>query len=506
MHSEDSELQSIKVDRFFTMPSDASPEVVRVANSLKRLNLKTGFITEMINKEGYAIWNKSLFNSNFKKLQKTGNSEKVNTITDTILYIPLVLENTTYVNSFIYARLNGDIHLSLYRGKEYAKYGFGNLSSDSTHNAERLALQIMMLEKEVFGHKEFFIKDSRLFKNENQCPLYSDSSKKRIIKIDEEVPPNSSSRFVEGTVTTCTWGPVNDCHGCIGQCDNCPLCTKDDWTCVTTIKYYFISDDNEQPSGGINNSPVGNTGGATTGNPSNPPPTQCNPSPQIDNGLLPCSSHNNTGWTFEIEEIFPDLSNVDSDNDNNYTTGDYDNTLVPNFDIQTQQWPTIGSVIPISQFVEYDRRNCLTLAKEQIAKKGYKISGYGDASQTFITYTVSTGVNKTAAKDGVSYLISALQRNIPVIVGVDYKTGPSPGNADNTTDHFIVIVGMGTDATGNYFLFYDNATNLSSKGASSSNKLYYDPSTGLIKGQTACTYSDGTPLPIYTVTQIRKSK
>lgn len=209
-----------------------------------------------------------------------------------------------------------------------------------------------------------------------------------------------------------------------------------------------------------------------------------------------------------ITEIFPDLNTLGSynDNDADYTTGDYDNTVIPDFDVQTQAWPVISSVIPVSQFVPYDYSNCYLLAKAQIAKLGYKISGYGDAGQTYVTYADASGVNANAAKDGVSYLISALQRGIPVMVGVDYKSGPSAGNPDNTTDHFIVIVGSGTDATGNYFQFYDNATNYSWKGASPSNKLYYNTATGTITGQTAVTYPNGTPLPRYTVTQIRKSK
>lgn len=207
-------------------------------------------------------------------------------------------------------------------------------------------------------------------------------------------------------------------------------------------------------------------------------------------------------------EIFPDLSTYDaySDDASNYTIGNYDNTVIPAFDAQIQQWPTVSNVIPTSKFVEYDHSNCLDLSIAQIGKLGYKISEYYALGQTFVTYKESTGVDKNAAKDGVSYLISALQRGIPVIAGVDHTPGPSPGNPDNTTDHFVVIVGMGTDANGKYFRFFDNATNYPSKGASSSNKLYYNETSGIIKGQTSVTYTNGTSLPLYTVTQIRKSK
>lgn len=146
------------------------------------------------------------------------------------------------------------------------------------------------------------------------------------------------------------------------------------------------------------------------------------------------------------------------------------------------------------------------MSKEQIAKHGYKISAYLASGQTFVTYTSSSGINQNATKDGVSYIISALQRGIPVIVGVDYKPGAPSGNTDLTTDHFIVIVGAGSDNQGNYFTFFDNGTNNVAKGANPLNKLYYNDSTGLIKGQSSCTYSNGVLIPPYTVTQIRKSK
>lgn len=104
---------------------------------------------------------------------------------------------------------------------------------------------------------------------------------------------------------------------------------------------------------------------------------------------------------------------------------------------------------------------------------------------------------------GLSYLKYALSNGIPVIVGVDDNPG-HPGNLDSTTDHFIVIVGMGSDSTGKYFQFYDNATKVLSNGTSNLNKLYYNASSGLIRGTSqAQPYATGLT---YTITMIRKSK
>ena len=88
-------------------------------------------------------------------------------------------------------------------------------------------------------------------------------------------------------------------------------------------------------------------------------------------------------------------------------------------------------------------------------------------------------------------------------MGIDDAPGHT-GNLDSTTDHFIVIVGMGTDSNGKYFQFYDNATGAISNGTSPLNKLYYNSSTGLISGTSqAVPYSTGLT---YTITMIRKSK
>jgi hypothetical protein len=192
----------------------------------------------------------------------------------------------------------------------------------------------------------------------------------------------------------------------------------------------------------------------------------------------------------------------------NYQTGGYDNTTYTPFNPQTSPWPNIPAVIPQNKFVGWGaqgvRRNCMDYAKAQIAKVGYQISSYYSTGQTFQIYTTQNGVNNTALSQGLSYLKYALSNGIPVIVGVDDAPG-HPGNIDNSTDHFIVIVGMGTDSNGKYFQFYDNASGNASQGASSLNKLYYNSATGIISGNSQTDYANGQPLP-YTITMIRKSK
>lgn len=100
-------------------------------------------------------------------------------------------------------------------------------------------------------------------------------------------------------------------------------------------------------------------------------------------------------------------------------------------------------------------------------------------------------------------MVSALQRNIPVVIGVDYGN-PSP-NLDHTTNHFVVVVGMGTDANGRiYFRFYDNYTANPVYGTSQLNTVTYNSATGELTGGFIGVQNRVPPIS-YKVAQIRKS-
>lgn len=203
---------------------------------------------------------------------------------------------------------------------------------------------------------------------------------------------------------------------------------------------------------------------------------------------------------------FDTSSSSDLDNNSN---GGFDNTSYNTFNPQQQGWPTIQNVISANQFVGWGtpgiKRNCMDYAKAQIGKVGYQISNYGANGQTFQIYTEQNGVNSSNLSAGLSYLKYALSNSIPVIVGVDDNPG-NPGNPDNTTDHFIVIIGMGSNSKGNYFKFYDNASGNYLQGTSPLNQLYYNSNTGLISGSSECSSYFNSVSHNYIITHIRKSK
>ena len=208
-----------------------------------------------------------------------------------------------------------------------------------------------------------------------------------------------------------------------------------------------------------------------------------------------------------VAEVVADASTPEVDYDNN-VTGGYNNATIPDFDASFQTWPTIDNVIPLSDWIHLNNPhdNCLNLAKEQLARKNYQISNYNEPNQTYQVYTTSGGVNLGVTKNAVSYLVDALSNNIPVLVGIDNQPGSSNPGTDKSTDHFVVIVAMGTDANGKYFRFYDSATSYPWKGTSNDNKLYYT-SSGLITGKSKTSYATSQSyMHDYIVTMVRKSK
>lgn len=198
------------------------------------------------------------------------------------------------------------------------------------------------------------------------------------------------------------------------------------------------------------------------------------------------------------------------DEESYFRTGYEDNDIYTEY--QTNQpWPTIPNVIPKIDFVGWNEIfhptwQCMQYAQAQIAKKDKAISGYFAPGQTIQIYKSATGADANAAKMAIGYLISSLQNGSPVIVGVDDLGGSPNMQTDQTTDHFIVIVGMGQNAEGSFFTFYDNASPNPLEGASDKNKLYYKVTEGIITGKSQTGYARNPIFHDYIVTQIRKNK
>lgn len=186
-------------------------------------------------------------------------------------------------------------------------------------------------------------------------------------------------------------------------------------------------------------------------------------------------------------------------------------------------WETIAPIIPKDKFIGWGYKFlqipkvCFQYSWEQLKVMGHdlKSPGWGTNKkmnphiyQLYLTDDVAgmkKGVQAQQFTDGVLYLKNAIKNKIPVLVGVD--DAPKAANTDKVTDHFVTIVGMGTDSAGKYFLFFDNSTGNVNVGTSSQNRLYCDCENFTVIGHAdpASTYGQGG-YGQYQVTQIRESK
>ena len=135
-----------------------------------------------------------------------------------------------------------------------------------------------------------------------------------------------------------------------------------------------------------------------------------------------------------------------------------------------------------------------------------KMVGYNSPLQDRIQLVRERGktlVRQPNAAKGLAMLEKYMVLHKPVIAGVDhtYASGYNKAAPDyETTDHFVAIVGTGTDAKGRkYYRFFDVGTvNANRKaGISPLNRLYYDPNTKMYSGKSAIKNRT------YTLTQLR---
>lgn len=453
-------------EKFFSFKKNGDTTIQKISVALKKSHIIVSDISDFILRYGYIAWEDAITISSPKGI---------------LSILPLVKGDTKKVSVFLFVKISlmdENPIINLYDEQNIKNYGFS--TREDTFDAKKVKSILNYFNYRMFKQYLIKINDERFLSDSLQKKIIAKGINKyygvyrvpeNLNQVNAKKTNSYSSCFGYWEETDWWYNPDGDACNCNG----------DEYYSFTSYNYVSICYSSDGYSYFGTNEPI---------------PSRNMPGEGGGGGEM---------IETEIFANFQSLENY-SDVSSNYTTGAYDNTLIPDFDPQNQIWPNISNVLPIHQFVKYDGvSNCLDLALLQIAKKGYQISEYF-SDQTFVTFTESMGINKNAAKNGVSYLISALQRGIPVIVGVNYKPGSPNSETDNTTDHFIVIVGAGSDSNGVYFTFFDNASNFVSKGASTSNKLYYNPNTGTIRGQTSVTYRNGQKLPLYTVTQIRKSK
>jgi hypothetical protein len=248
------------VDKFLTVPAGTNPTVNRIINTIKLQEDKFHFLDKIIEKEGFAMWQNARIMapvSSTNDILETGtpgpNNPTTNTTptNDTIVLIPLVLENTTYVNSFISCNVNDTVGIRLYRGRDYSNHSF-NKNADSL-NAHKIALTCMNLEYETFQHNTFNIKDKRLL---NYRPDAKEPSKTTItIKPPSITPPGWVTIFFTYEIEVNNENPFDVV---------CPVGQACQWTHTETVFDSYttwIADFGNWDGASFPNDPWGGSGG-----------------------------------------------------------------------------------------------------------------------------------------------------------------------------------------------------------------------------------------------------
>jgi hypothetical protein len=101
------------------------------------------------------------------------------------------------------------------------------------------------------------------------------------------------------------------------------------------------------------------------------------------------------------------------------------------------------------QCADYSR-----LQVEQGSKGNYTAEGSKNRVDMYVEKGGDT--SKLDLQKGVNTIIENLKEGKGVMAGVMYNPTQETGNPNGATNHYVTIVGMGTDDQGAYFSYYDN--------------------------------------------------
>jgi hypothetical protein len=309
-------------EKFFSLPPATLPIVKRVAKKLEEQNSITEFIKDFAKNKGFAFWDKAQVTIKTKKGHENFSSSIIES-SDTIIIIPVVLENTNLVNGFLQATLHDSINVQFHRRSSYEVYPFGH-TQDSSLTAERYMVQMMLLDKAVFGDTLFKVVDSRLFLHAGFNTIANPAD--HFISINEI----SQNNLFENAI-------------CVGSWEQyvCVICHLE--SCQYSHWYYWETcmDGGGGTSSGSDPGQVGNTGNPGQSNGSGGTIPVSNPSSPQN----PCDSVNAMAQNTTFRNLFQYLkSQVPTKKENMYILPENDflttPTLYPGQEHEFEVWPT----------------------------------------------------------------------------------------------------------------------------------------------------------------------
>ena len=128
--------------------------------------------------------------------------------------------------------------------------------------------------------------------------------------------------------------------------------------------------------------------------------------------------------------------------------------------------------------------NCFDTVKDLAKDGGASVMGPTTNIQIATAEDAQTGavtIDASKAQQGIAYIDAELEAGRPVAVGVSFYGGYT-GNADDITDHFVLLDGRGADDEGRYFTYLEVGTTKKEVGTDpTANRFYVQPDGKLMK-------------------------
>jgi hypothetical protein len=144
-------------ENFFTVTANASPIIKRVAAAISLQNDRYHFVNDLAKNEGMAFWGNAFILQGNRFLQKDASTATGN---DTTVLIPMVLNNTQFVNGYLECRVSDSITVAVIKAREFGTYGYN--AADTLLNAPTIAKVCMAFEYEIWGHNKFVVTNAAL--------------------------------------------------------------------------------------------------------------------------------------------------------------------------------------------------------------------------------------------------------------------------------------------------------------------------------------------------------
>lgn len=188
----------------------------------------------------------------------------------------------------------------------------------------------------------------------------------------------------------------------------------------------------------------------------------------------------------------------------------------------TTPWPSVNPVLNLPKGDIGQVSHSLELADKIIKnfsiRNRYTVFPPSGQPNILQIYQLNTGTIIENTVQGLLYTIRSLEAGSPVVFGINYNpyNNDNINSLDSSTDHYIIIVGMGNDGR-NFFWALDIGSLLcdytdSKKenppllGLSPNNKIYLDKNwPGLLKADSSWSNCFASTKQPYKVTQILRS-